>query len=106
MLLEKGASPNARDCTGRTPLFKIENLIDIGKILLEHGADVNARDNNGWTPLMAAIRLGSVEMVKFLSEHDADWGATSKFGTHTVDDLLINADEPVIDYYRQHVARR
>ena len=54
VLLKAGASTEARDCTGATPLCEavFHGHVDIVRLLREgYGADVNARNAFGWTPL-------------------------------------------------------
>lgn len=55
-LLDHGASPNARDAEGNTPLMLATvygNAVCV-KLLLEHGAAVNVTNAQGATPLMRA----------------------------------------------------
>lgn len=61
-LLEKGANPNERDNSGRTPLLLWtvkeydSSFVDT---LIQKGAEIDSRDNNGRTPLSwAAASLG------------------------------------------------
>lgn len=41
----------------------------IVKCLVEHGADVNAQDKDGRTALMLAVRLGHLDIARYLIEH-------------------------------------
>jgi ankyrin repeat protein len=56
-LLDKGASPNAANARGMTPLMAAasgdrESMV---KLLVDRGADVNARDQTGHTALMLSV---------------------------------------------------
>jgi ankyrin repeat protein len=42
-LLDSGASADARNSDGRSPLHQAENA-EIARLLIDHGADANARD--------------------------------------------------------------
>ncbi len=63
-LIAGGANVNARDATGKTPLF--DGNADIVQLLIAHGADMNVQDRWGFTPLHAALRGPSVETAKLL----------------------------------------
>lgn len=65
---------NARDETGRTPLYWAarEDNIEICEILLSHGADVNAATPDGWTPLHTAVYNKNPRIVVLLIEKGAD----------------------------------
>ncbi|MCC6003969.1 MAG: ankyrin repeat domain-containing protein, partial [Thermofilum sp.] len=67
-LLEKGASANARDSRGATPLHKAasQGNVHIAQLLIEHGADVNSRNEYGATPLHYAK---NGEVAELLIKH-------------------------------------
>jgi ankyrin repeat protein len=73
-LLTHGATLEARDCDGFTPLIvAAENgRVDIVRLLLAKRADVNARSPiGGDTPLHRAALNGNVEVVRMLLAHGA-----------------------------------
>jgi ankyrin repeat protein len=76
-LLRLGASPDARDQEGRTPLFSavLGGAVGLVGLLLESGADPNARDNDGWTALHFAAQEYLPEMARLLVGRGADVNA-------------------------------
>ena len=71
LLLNHGASVNAVDSFGYTPLHAAarQGHVDILQLLLNHGASVNAVDNFGGTPLHYAAREGHVDILQLLLSH-------------------------------------
>ncbi len=70
VLLDAGATLEARDKKGETPLRRAVNCghLDFVSLLLSYGADVNTGDKKGQTPLQAARDAG---MAALLREHGA-----------------------------------
>src|SRR6266536_4403750 len=78
--LDQGASPNARDASGSTPLMHAAVYGDracLG-LLLERGADANATNAAGATALMRAAF--DHEKVRLLVERGAEVNAHSALG--------------------------
>ena len=74
-LLGAGASVNAVDSCGRTPLDRAtaSNSLEVVQALLDAGADVNKQDKAKRTPLHhAAISSSSLEVVQALLDVGAD----------------------------------
>ncbi|MDQ7826852.1 MAG: ankyrin repeat domain-containing protein [Candidatus Eremiobacteraeota bacterium] len=74
LLIEKGASINARSVKGETPLFEALRYgqRDMVELLIKRGADVNARNARGSTPLHRAARMGSGELAELLLRYRAE----------------------------------
>lgn len=75
LLLEHGATLDARDFEGKTPLLHASTgpYSEALKVLIEAGADVNAAEaTEAFTPLMMAAGLGQTEVVKILLAHKAN----------------------------------
>jgi ankyrin repeat protein len=81
-LLARGASPEARDEDGRTPVFSavLGGSLALLGLLLEAKADVNARDDRGCTPLHYAAEEVLPEMASLLLARGADVGARDEEG--------------------------
>jgi ankyrin repeat protein len=71
LLLSKGASPDAVDAKGKTPLSMCSRP-DIAQALLDYGADVNHTDPNGWTPVHHAVNRCWVKVYAVLVRNGAD----------------------------------
>ena len=75
-LLAAGASANARNGNGQTPLHIAagEGSAEICKLLIDAGADVEAEfDFDGSRPLSIAVWRGHEEVCKLLIDHGADY---------------------------------
>jgi ankyrin repeat protein len=77
LLIEKGASVDARDFYSQTPLhYAVQcSSCDVVELLLKKGADVNAKDHGLSTPLHEAVRSAQIEMAKLLISKGADLNA-------------------------------
>ncbi len=78
--LDRGASPQARDASGSTPLMlsAVYGDVECLRLLLDRGADVNATNAAGATALLRAAY--DFEKVRLLVERRAEVNARSAFG--------------------------
>jgi ankyrin repeat protein len=78
--LDRGASPNARDTLGNTPLMQAAVYSDIAsmQLLVQRGTDINATNSQGATALMRAAF--DADKVSWLLDHGADPKARSGLG--------------------------
>ena len=72
VLLTHGATMNAQDENGETPLHHAVHALnqDMAEVLLAHGADPNP-EGMGGTPLDVALRKGNASMAELLRRHGA-----------------------------------
>jgi len=81
-LLKRGASVNARDTEGLTPLMVAVKSEDLSVVngLLEYKADPNLQDNDGWTAAMHGVRFNDPKMFRLLGKFKANFDLTNKDG--------------------------
>ena len=75
LLLDKGASVNAKTRYDQTPLFFAcdRGSLEMAKLLVEHGADLNAKDNfYNATPLTWAMQKKNNGLISYLLEKGVD----------------------------------
>lgn len=80
--LQQGASIDAKDSSGATPLLIAthKNQVDAAKVLIEAGADVNAKDRIKDSPYLYAGARGHNEILKLTLAHGADLKSTNRYG--------------------------
>jgi len=87
-LLNEGASPNARDDNGRSPLHCAarSHLPVIAKQLIAAGAEVDALDSNGNSPLSDAVfnSRGNGELIAALRVAGANPSLENSYGVSPV----------------------
>uniref|UniRef100_A0A2K6V7J8 Uveal autoantigen with coiled-coil domains and ankyrin repeats n=1 Tax=Saimiri boliviensis boliviensis TaxID=39432 RepID=A0A2K6V7J8_SAIBB len=74
LLCDHGASVNAKDVDGRTPLVLATQMCrpTICQLLIDRGADVNSRDKQNRTALMLGCEYGCRDAVEVLIKNGAD----------------------------------
>jgi ankyrin repeat protein len=79
-VLDQGATPNAADSRGVTPLMNAAAIgsLETMKLLVERGAEVNAQNTFGSTALMWSAN--DPAKVRFLLDHGADVAKVTKSG--------------------------
>jgi ankyrin repeat protein/beta-lactamase regulating signal transducer with metallopeptidase domain len=83
--IEKGTDINAKDQSGRTPLFLTvcADTNDVARFLIAKGADVNAKDSSGDTPLHSALSNGKKDIAELLIAKGADVNAETNKAAET-----------------------
>ena len=101
-LVARGASLDARDHTGATPLHRARDAQTIA-VLVRLGARVDAHDQSGATPLhLCAAAPGSIEAVTALVEAGANARLEDR-GGHTALELARRGGSPdVVEYLEGH----
>ena len=108
-LLGKGATPNATDKAGVTPLQLASNLgwTDGVEILVGAGASIDETNVAGETPLIAAVHRRDVSLVRALLEGGADPDRTDNSGRSARDyAALIGAQSAMMDELDEAKKRR
>ncbi|KAF5925301.1 hypothetical protein HPG69_001745 [Diceros bicornis minor] len=74
LLCDHGASVNAKDVDGRTPLVLATQMCrpTICQLLIDRGADINSRDKQNRTALMLGCEYGCKDAVDVLIKNGAD----------------------------------
>jgi ankyrin repeat protein len=108
-LLAQGASPNARDGEGRTPLVSaiLGNSVALLGLLLESKGDVSATDPHGWTPLHFAAEEVLPQMASLLLAKHADPNVSDDEGNTPLHRAVFSARgrDEVVRLLRKHGAR-
>lgn len=70
-LLKEGADPNIRRKTDKsTPLFLVNESLDITKVLVSFGAKMNIRNNRGMSPFLQSV--DNAHVCEYFLDNDAD----------------------------------
>lgn len=84
--LAEGASVNARDARGRTPLLAAThaNRVETARVLLDAGADVNLQDDIHDSAFLYAGAEGRLEILRLMLRPDAkskpDFSVRNRYG--------------------------
>jgi ankyrin repeat protein len=99
LLLDRGATVDAADGEGVTPLVlaAYRGHTDVVKLLLERGAFVNAQEKrNGLSSLSHAVGRGDRELVAVLLAHGADPALKSADGRTALDRAEANGATDIV----------
>jgi len=98
LLLQHGASPNARRKDGWSPLHMAAYTSkgEIAALLLAAGADVNVQADEGDSPLMVAAGEGDVRVARLLIEHGADVNVVNRDGFTPLTVAVLEEDVDVV----------
>lgn len=91
-LVRKGASTEAKNANGETPIFSAVKNNDptVIKMLVDLGANVHVRDNLGSSPLHIAVRWGSAKSAKELIACGADINAQNVSGKSSLGEAALS----------------
>lgn len=87
MLLEAGASVNAKDHAGRSALFHAVNMndVEIVQFLLGKGADPSLEVESGETPLLLCLKTANYAIMGLLIDAGADPKKKNQHGNSVAD---------------------
>ncbi|KAM8930563.1 cyclin-dependent kinase 4 inhibitor C [Pelodytes ibericus] len=105
-LLQRGANPNLRDCTGFSVLHDAARagFQDTVQTLLDFQADVNIQDNEGNLPLHLAAKEGHLPVVRYLILHtDTHVGHRNRHGDTPWDMARLYKREDVLQWMQGNV---
>ncbi|TAE77331.1 MAG: ankyrin repeat domain-containing protein [Verrucomicrobia bacterium] len=96
LLLDRGASPDARNSEGSTPLFLTSDPA-IAHLLIARGANISARDRDRSQPIHRAATC-RLELVKLLVRHGADPLARDHRGGRPLHDAACDGTLEIASY--------
>jgi hypothetical protein len=109
VLIERGASVNAKDREGKIPLHRAAfagNVVAID-LLLAKGASINEQERSGNTPLHFATLFGHTAAIRQLLKHRADIHLQNHIGKTPLQMVLENhrsEEEEVLELFRKYKA--
>ncbi|RXG69942.1 putative ankyrin repeat protein [Armadillidium vulgare] len=86
LLLESGASPNAKDWKGVPLMFSLVSSgeTELVSLAIKYGADLNLLGNDGENVVLVAVHYKQVECLKLLLDHGADFDVADYDGNTAV----------------------
>ena len=108
LLLAHGASADARDANGETPLFRATAAGDgaLAELLLGRSADPNAANRAGETPLHRAVRNRRLALLPTLLSFEADLEAKDRKGLTPLQVAHDDDMETVSDIFSRYEGAR
>lgn len=104
-LIKAGSNVNARDKTGKTPLFYIADKFapETVRALLDGGANINITEyESGNTPLHVATKRGKLNLIKTLLENKADVTIRNYKGWLPYDYAMASNDKDVLALFEKY----
>jgi ankyrin repeat protein len=101
LLVEAGASVDAKSVAGRTSLhFAVAHIhLDMIQFLIERGADVNAPDEDGTSPLDDAVWNGNLEATAILLARGAHLNeAETKTAATSINEAAYRGGTQIVRY--------
>lgn len=115
LLIEKGASLDARDKSGDRENFHpgyspvhyaaIYGRTRVLEAMLARGVSPNLRDRNGRTLMMLAAENGHLDTVQMLLRRGADPNARSAFGETALDAARRSGNQALVQLLERYTAR-
>lgn len=98
--IEQGASPDARDRLGNTPLIIASDsgYQEIVRLLIFSKASVNAVNKYGYTPLLSAVTSGHRHIATLLVKAGADTKIPNVYGSTAEDHMMARGFFTVGEY--------
>ena len=98
LLLEEGASLEARDRLGAKPLARAaaSGRAEIVTVFLDHGAPIDARDLDGSTALYKAAEAGRLAIVRLLVERGASVDLPGRTGVTPLSAAAYMGSAPIV----------
>ncbi|TSK19968.1 Protein groucho-2 [Bagarius yarrelli] len=105
LLCDKGASVNASDFDGRTPLVLATQMCHprICQLLLERGAEIRVRDKQNKTALILGCEFASKDAVEVLLKNGADVTAVDSFGHDSYHYARLSKNQELINLIKSYL---
>jgi len=97
ILLDRGASVNARNKSDATPLIYAAYNFEKTRLLVAKGADVNVHSSRGMTPLKVAASVhGNIATLRYLLEKGADLKQIDESGADALQIAALKGDAAMV----------
>uniref|UniRef100_A0A672K0L0 Uveal autoantigen with coiled-coil domains and ankyrin repeats n=2 Tax=Sinocyclocheilus grahami TaxID=75366 RepID=A0A672K0L0_SINGR len=105
LLCDSGASVNASDFDGRTPLVLATQMCHphICQLLLERGSDITVRDKQNKTALILGCEYACKDAVDVLLKHGADVTAVDGFGHDSYHYARLSKNQELVSLVKSYL---